>query len=140
MLYCHSRTVYHSDLKPSNILVCYDKENKIEFKLADFGLATRDFASHWRGTPAYMSAEMQINYDNKGQPNPVLKDCFNEANDIWALGMIGYQLLCMKKPYDRATFEFDEDNNAWKGLSTAGKAWFAQIFPKNYFNAHSRQC
>ena len=46
----------------------------------------------------------------------------------------------MKKPYDRVSFEFDEDNQAWKNLSTAGKAWFAQIFPKNYFNAHSRQC
>lgn len=46
----------------------------------------------------------------------------------------------MKKPYDRVSFEFDEDNHAWKALSTEGKAWFAQIFPKNYFNAHSRQC
>lgn len=87
-----------------------------------------------------MSAEMQINYDNKCQPNPVLKDCFNEANDIWALGMIGYQLLCLKKPFNRVSFEFDEDNQAWRKLSTEGKAWFAQIFPKNYFNAHSRQC
>jgi len=117
--------VYHSDLKPSNILVHYETDSKVVFKLADFGLATRDFASHWRGTPAYMSAEMQINYDNKGQPNPVLKDCFNEANDIWALGMIGYQLLCQKKPYDRVSFEFDEDNHAWKNLSTEGKQWFA---------------
>ena len=46
----------------------------------------------------------------------------------------------MKKPYDRVSFEFDEGNSAWRSLSTEGKSWFAQIFPKNYFNAHSRQC
>ena len=84
--YLHLNNIVHRDIKLENIIA--DKD--MNLKLADFGLATRDFASHWRGTPAYMSAEMQINYDNKGQPNPVLKDCFNEANDIWALGMIGY--------------------------------------------------
>ena len=52
--YCHSRGVYHQDLKPQNILLFDDGA---VLKLADFGLATMavDSRNVRYGTHAYMS-------------------------------------------------------------------------------------
>jgi len=55
--YCHTNYVYHRDLKPLNVL-CNEDGSKVF--LTDFGLATRDDASHEHshGTVAYMSPGM----------------------------------------------------------------------------------
>ena len=60
VLFCHSKTVYHSDLKPSNILVCYDENNQIQFKLADFGLARSLLDEH--GSDGTLSAPCCTDY------------------------------------------------------------------------------
>ena len=55
--HCHTNYVYHRDLKPLNVL-CNEDGSKVF--LTDFGLATRDDASHEHshGTVAYMSPGM----------------------------------------------------------------------------------
>jgi serine/threonine protein kinase len=55
--HCHKNYIYHRDLKPLNVL-CNEDGSKVF--LTDFGLATRDDASHEHslGTLAYMSPGM----------------------------------------------------------------------------------
>jgi hypothetical protein len=89
----HSKGVIHRDLKPSNIMVTPTRQPVI----MDFGLAVRTEAEDTRltrsgmivGTPAYMPPE-QLNCDHS---------CIGPATDIYALGVILYELLAGRTPF-----------------------------------------
>ena len=88
LCYAHQSGIIHRDIKPANILI--DKCGKPY--LADFGVARMDSAALTRtgtavGTLGYMSPE-QI----KGQN-------IDHRSDIFALGIILYELLTGKTPF-----------------------------------------
>jgi WD40 repeat protein/serine/threonine protein kinase len=111
--YAHQRGVIHRDLKPANILVAggSDKSggqsldgpgvSRVEVKVLDFGLARitdedgagasgLSQAGQVRGTLPYMSPE-QV----RGDP-----DRIDVRTDVYALGVILYELLTERLPYD----------------------------------------
>lgn len=91
LLHAHTKGFIHSDLKPGNVFVTKDGEAKI----LDFGIArsvshqANDFDAGSLGalTPAYATLEM---FEGK-EPSP--------SDDIYALGIIVYQLLAGQHPY-----------------------------------------
>ncbi|MCE1255336.1 MAG: protein kinase [Anaerolineae bacterium] len=92
--YAHSRNIVHRDVKPSNILI----DERGNCMLADFGIArllegtTRLTQSgEALGTPVYMAPE-------QGQGKAV-----DARSDIYALGVVLYQMLTGKPPYDAET-------------------------------------
>jgi len=75
----HDRGVLHRDLKPSNIMV----DGRGQVRILDFGLAVS--RTDWTigeiaGTPAYMA------------PEQVVGDRATEQSDLYALGLILYEL------------------------------------------------
>ena len=93
----HERMIVHRDLKPTNILISADGQPHI----LDFGLAKVadpaggqdmmiSMAGELMGTPAYMSPEQ-----TERDPSRV-----DARADVYALGVILYQLLTGEFPYD----------------------------------------
>ena len=74
----------HRDIKPSNIII---DEKTLQLKLIDFGLAIsidKDNEDKRCGTILYQSPEQLIE-----------KKQYNQAVDIWACGIVLYQLLTL---------------------------------------------
>ena len=95
--HAHQKGVIHRDLKPGNVMVCSDGEPKIlDFGLArlaadgdEASLVTRETqAGQVLGTLAYMSPE-------QAEGN---SEAIDTLTDIYALGVIAYQLLAGQLP------------------------------------------
>jgi len=96
--HAHDQGILHRDLKPSNILLGDNGEPLV----ADFGLAKLADSSldltqpgQQLGTPAYMAPEQVA-----GQV-----DRISSRTDVWALGVILYEMLTGKLPFCGGTKE-----------------------------------
>jgi serine/threonine protein kinase len=99
--HAHQKGIIHRDIKPSNILVTHHDGEPVP-KVIDFGIAKAieekltdktlfTIYGHFIGTPAYMSpeqAEMSgLDVDTR--------------SDIYSLGVLLYELLTGKTPFDQ---------------------------------------
>ncbi|MGE0710129.1 MAG: protein kinase [Planctomycetota bacterium] len=90
--YAHEQRIVHRDLKPANVLLDQGRP-----RITDFGLA-RDQTSAQRltrsgevvGTPFYMAPEQLL-----GKPS-------DHRVDVFALGVLLYQLVCGRRPFEAA--------------------------------------
>jgi serine/threonine-protein kinase len=91
--YAHRSGIVHRDVKPGNILLCDDGRAKV----ADFGIAKALAGSDLTqtgmvlGTARYLSPE-QVN----GLP-------LDGRSDVYALGVVLYEMLCGAAPFDGDT-------------------------------------
>jgi serine/threonine-protein kinase len=95
----HAAGIVHRDLKPANVMVEPTAEGD-RVKVLDFGIATQGegdlearLTAHGAvfGTPAYMS------------PEQVRGDPLDARSDLYAVGVVLFELLCQRLPFDGPT-------------------------------------
>jgi serine/threonine protein kinase len=94
----HSLGMIHRDLKPANLFLVRGPDGEDAVKILDFGISklradgtdpALTAAHELMGSPAYMSPE-QIAHASR----------VDARSDIWALGIILYQMVVGRRPYD----------------------------------------
>ncbi|MEL7361356.1 MAG: serine/threonine-protein kinase [Bacteroidota bacterium] len=110
--YAHQRLVVHRDLKPSNILVREDQQGRPHVVLLDFGIARLLDASpipELGGVTLLHTARgAQRLTPNYAAPEQVQGHPPTTATDVYALGVLGYELLAGVHPYTFAVRTFAE--------------------------------
>lgn len=84
--FLHSKGIIHRDLKPANILLQGDVPRVTDFGISRIMKTTAE-SMNVAGTPLYMAPEA---FDRKR----------NAQTDIWSIGVIAYQLLTGRYPFE----------------------------------------
>ncbi|MEL6771875.1 MAG: serine/threonine-protein kinase [Bacteroidota bacterium] len=97
--YAHQNLVVHRDLKPSNIFVAEGADGQPVVKLLDFGIAklladgeAEELAPVTLTGQALMTPEYAA-------PEQIRGDAITTATDVYALGVVLYELLVGQRPY-----------------------------------------
>jgi serine/threonine-protein kinase len=117
----HAKGVVHRDLKPANVFLAKSERGEVVPKLLDFGISQVRAHENVRitetgvamGTPAYMSPEQVMG----------TKDIDARA-DVWALGVILYELLAGRLPFHAA-----QSSAMFVLITTASPAPLEEIVP-----------
>ncbi|HEX8435588.1 protein kinase domain-containing protein, partial [Archangium sp.] len=93
LVHAHERHVIHRDLKPRNVFLTWEGTVKLlDFGLSHFTTTTPVPHLPTGGTPAYMAPEQW-----RGEPQ-------DARTDIWAAGVVLYEMLVGTVPWPKVTF------------------------------------
>ncbi len=96
--FAHRNLVVHRDLKPSNVLVTDDERGRPQAKLLDFGIAKLLSADTVPGATLTQPGHLLLT-PQYAAPEQIRGEAVTTATDVYALGVLLYELLTGQPPY-----------------------------------------
>lgn len=93
----HRAGIIHRDLKPANIMLIKKGDQENFVKILDFGLAKTQSISR------VTESGLVVGTLNYLAPEQLLYSKYSQASDIYALGVIFYEMLTGQRPYQGET-------------------------------------
>jgi tetratricopeptide (TPR) repeat protein/predicted Ser/Thr protein kinase len=95
----HRRGVVHRDLKPGNVILARSDDGRESVKVLDFGLARfSDAEESMLTTPGSM-----VGTSSYMAPELIESGRATRASDVWALGVVLYEMVIGRSPFKGAT-------------------------------------
>jgi len=96
----------HRDIKPQNILITEEKK----LKIGDFGSVKRTFKKNLTAGEEFIKSNTYIGSESYLPPEIVKPPYeYNEKVDIWALGLVFYEMVTLKRILKRPSNESELD-------------------------------
>jgi serine/threonine-protein kinase len=93
----HDKNIMHRDLKPANIMLINREGTRNFVKLLDFGLARSSYHTRLTESGSLLGTILYI------PPEQITHSVFSPAGDIYALGIIAYEMLTGMIPFTGVT-------------------------------------
>lgn len=96
----HGAGLVHRDLKPENLFIHRREEGGIIVKILDFGLARQSGGIGGPGSAQLTQVGTILGTPMYVSPEQALSEPIGPQTDIWALGMIAYEMLTGKEYWE----------------------------------------
>ncbi|MEP6861424.1 MAG: protein kinase [Deltaproteobacteria bacterium] len=101
LYHAHEAGLIHRDFKPENVIVEKDTHGEEVPRIVDFGIAIlREGGSSSDGTGRLTTNGLVLGTPHYMAPEQAVNDPIDHRIDLFALGIMVYEMLCGKLPFD----------------------------------------
>jgi serine/threonine-protein kinase len=130
--YAHRHLVVHRDLKPANVLV--DRDGRP--RLLDFGIA-KDLGTGWTRGIDGTAATRALATPDYAAPEQLAGEPITTAADVFALGVLAYELLTGRRPWTVAALPLAHAVRALLESAAAAPSTVASATARRPIDAHA---
>jgi serine/threonine-protein kinase len=111
LYHAHEQGLIHRDFKPENVIVERDTHGAEVPRIVDFGIAILRDGGDSPGSPGRLTTNgLVLGTPHYMAPEQAVADPVDHRIDLFALGIVIYEMLCGKLPFDGSGVEVSRAN------------------------------